>query len=121
MFTIVVIEEDAAMRALILEWLAGEGRRVLGLAALPPGGLTHAEADIVVADIPNLRSDAPRTVCKAHQRYPSATLIGVSTQLQCSLPGDSELARTLGVRCLIPKPCERDELVGAVNGVIISP
>ena len=109
------------MRALILEWLAAEGHRVLGFPALSPGDRTHAEVDIVVADVPDPRSDAARTVRRVHQRYPRAKLIGVSAQLQRSLPGDCELARALDVRCLIAKPCERDELVGAVNGAVNFP
>lgn len=114
--TIVVIEEDMAMRALICEWLAGEGYRVRGLpAARAP---REAGVDLVIVNVLNLRAQGADTVRQVQAMYPGAALIGISTQLGRSLSSDSDPARALGVSRLVAKPCTRDELLGAVTAAI---
>ena len=117
--TIVVIEEDMAMRALICEWLADEGYRVRGLpSASPARAPGEAGIDLVIVNILNLRAHAADTVRRVQAMYPDAALIAISTQLGRSLSSDSDPARELGVSRLIAKPCTRDELLGAVAGTI---
>jgi len=109
MGTIVVIDDDVAMRTLICEWLAAEGYRVRGLAA-PDGG----DADLVIVNLLNLRAQGPQAMHEVRASYPRSALIGMSTQLARSLEGDSSLARALGVSRLVAKPFARDELLAAV-------
>jgi CheY-like chemotaxis protein len=113
MSTVVVIEEDVAMRMLICEWLEG-ARYTVG----PAGGSTVSEGcsgvDLVVVDIPNLRFHGANTVRDVREKYPHAAIIGMSTQLGRSLPGHSVEAVALRVGRLIAKPLTRDELLAAV-------
>ena len=113
MSTVVVIDEDGPMRALICEWL--EGARY---AVDPVGGSTavegRSEVGLVIVDIPNLRFHGPGTVRGVRERYPHAAIIGMSTQLGRSLPGNSVEASAMGVGRLIAKPLTRDELLAAV-------
>ncbi|SDX87264.1 CheY chemotaxis protein or a CheY-like REC (receiver) domain [Variovorax sp. YR634] len=116
MLTVVVIEEDSAMRTLICEWLRGEGYAVRGLSlqsAAPALGV-----DLVIVDVPDFRSRGAQTVHAVRTRYPHSVLIGLSTQLGRSLHGDSHAARALGLRRLVAKPCARGELLDAVATAI---
>ena len=116
MLTIVVIEEDVAMRTLFSEWLAAEGYRVRGRA--DRGTARDDEVDLVVVDLLDLPNQGARTVREVKDLYPRAALIGISTQLSRTFAGDSAHARALGVSRLVPKPCGRSELVGAVVDAI---
>jgi CheY-like chemotaxis protein len=112
---IVVIEEDAAMRALILEWLKDAGHEVRELdTASAEADAGSGGADIVVANIRNLRVDGAEEVRRLQSIFPRARVIGLSTQLGRSLPEDSELARALGTSALLAKPFERGELLAVV-------
>jgi CheY-like chemotaxis protein len=116
MQTVVVIEEDSAMRTLICEWLRGEGYVVRGLP-VEEAGLASG-ADLVIVDVPNLRSRGADTVRAVRARYPQSALIGLSTQLGRSLHSDSNPARALGLQRLVAKPCARGELLDAVADAI---
>jgi CheY-like chemotaxis protein len=113
MSTVVVIEEDAGMQMLIREWLDAAGYSV-GSAA--PGGGT--DVDLAIIDLPHLRLLGAQTVREASARYPRAAMIGMSTQLGHSLPGNSAMAVALRVGRLIAKPLARDELLAAVVDAI---
>ncbi|MDM0014812.1 response regulator [Variovorax sp. J22P168] len=121
MSKILVIEEDAAMRVLISEWLAGEGHHVHSLPRYEPA--LCATADLVILDFPHPRSrdlESKRTVQAVHAAYPKASVIGISTRLGRSLGSKSDAARALGVDRLLAKPCTRDELVGSVATMLQS-
>lgn len=114
--TVVVIEEDSAMRTLICEWLLGEGYAV---QALPAQGVSgRADADLVIVDVPDLRGGGADAVRAVQADYPRAALIGLSTRLGRSLQSDSNPARALGLRRLVAKPCARGELLQAVADTI---
>lgn len=108
MLTVVVIEQDGAMRTLINEWLKNAGYGV-DTAVLP----TNAGADLVIVDIPNLRFQGVRTVRQVRLDHPRAVVIGISTHLGRSLTRTSALASSLGVVRLLAKPLARDELIAA--------
>jgi DNA-binding response OmpR family regulator len=114
----VIIEEDTAMRALICEWLRDEGYDVLPRPVIGAGAEMDLNADLVIADLPNLRSRGAQAVREVRRRYPYSQVIGMSTQLDESLPGDSAIARSFGVRHLVAKPCSRDELIDVVSHAI---
>ncbi|WP_158100931.1 response regulator [Variovorax sp. JS1663] len=116
MQTIVVIEEDSAMRTLICEWLLGEGYAVStrrANEAMPAGH--DNDVGLVIVDLPNLRSRGAETIRTVRARYPHSALIGLSAQLGRSMPGDSDAARALGLPRLVAKPCGRGELLDAVS------
>ncbi len=116
MLTVVVIEEDSAMRTLICEWLLGEGYAVQALPA--QGASQGGDVDLVIVDVPDLRDGGADTVRAVRASYPHAALIGLSTRLGRSLQSDSNPARALGLRRLVAKPCARGELLEAVSDTI---
>jgi DNA-binding response OmpR family regulator len=109
MRTVVVIEEDGAMHALVCEWLVQAGYRVVS---------EGDRADLVILDLPNLRAGGAARVRAVQASRPGVALIGLSTQLGRSLPADSVSARSLGVAALVAKPCRRDELLHAVAAAL---
>jgi DNA-binding response OmpR family regulator len=112
---VVVIEEDAAMRALIFEWLADAGHEVRGLETASVGtDVGIGGADVVVANIRNLRADGLGQVQRVRTIFPGSPVIGLSTQLARSLWGDSELVRSLGASALLAKPFGPSELLAVV-------
>lgn len=119
MLTILIIDEDSAMRELLGEWLVAEGYRVVGRPA--GDGLREAGVDLLIVDVPNLRTQGADTVRKAQAMAPLARVIGMSAQLGQSLLPHSPAARSLGVRRLVAKPCSREELLDAVADAIGGP
>jgi len=120
MLSIVVIDDDMAMRTLICEWLTAAGYRVRGLAAADgrSGGVV---VDLVIVNVLDLRSRGAQTLREVQAMYPQSALIGMSTQLGRSLSGDSALARSLEVRRLIAKPFARNEMLASVIATIGMP
>jgi len=114
--TIAIFENDPAMRALLAEWLADAGYRVR--AARAPGAGIIPHADVVLVDVRYRAAGAQDTLEAVKRDHPGARLVGLSTQLNHRLEGDSALARAAGVRYLLPKPCTRDELLQAVTGAL---
>jgi CheY-like chemotaxis protein len=116
MRTVEVIEDDPAMRALLLEWLADEGYRVR------VHGSSHVaaawDADAVVVDLSNQQLQGAEAIRHARSRFAPAAVIGLSTRLIHAPAGDCAQARTLGLDELLPKPCSRQTLVAAVARAI---
>jgi len=117
MLTVEVIEDDPAMRALLLEWLADEGYRVQVRARVGVAAISGVAA--VVVNLSNLSLQGAETIRHVKRLYPGAALIGLSTQVIEPLAADSRQAQAWGLDELVPKPCSRRVLVGAVAGAIV--
>ncbi|HZF83320.1 MAG TPA: response regulator [Burkholderiaceae bacterium] len=113
MLRILVIEKDSAMQTLICEWLGAEGYATRGISMVAADPVWTA--DIVVVDLPNLRSRGCDTLRAVRESHPHAALVGLSTHLGRSLRSNSASAHALGLRRLVAKPCTRQELLGAVS------
>lgn len=116
MLTVDVIEDDAAMRTLLVEWLADAGYRVRGHGHAVP--VNASTADAVVVDVSNLPLQGAGAIHHARTRFASRAVVGLSTRLLRPLSRDSLQARALGLDELLPKPCSRETLVGAVARAI---
>ncbi|MET0517448.1 MAG: hypothetical protein ABW005_01315 [Burkholderiaceae bacterium] len=112
MASIVVIDEDGPIRALLAEWLIAAGYKVKALSPLDScGGLS---ADLVLLDLPRLRQQGREHVRRVQAAFLGAVMIGLSTQLAANLPAYSALVQDMGLRGLLAKPASRDELLAAV-------
>lgn len=116
MLTVEVLEDDLPMRALLAEWLAGEGYRVRACAGF--GDRVRTDVDAVVVDLTDLPARGAETIRRVKSLYAGAALIGISTQWCEAAGGDSRQARDLGVHRLVSKPCSRRELTSAVAGAL---
>ncbi len=109
---VIVIEFDRLVRSLLLEWLEEIGVQVLAFGSLDP--LPVIDASLIVVDLGYVRHNNADVIRQVRARYPGVPLLGLSTQVRVGIGADSEAARTLGVEMLLPKPCDRQELVQAV-------
>ena len=109
--SVIVMDEDEPLRALLAEWLSAEGYRVREAELRE---IDQGEAvELVVLDLPRLRLHGAALVARVRSVCPGAALLGLSTQVQESLPFGSVLVRELGLIALLAKPCSRDELLAA--------
>jgi CheY-like chemotaxis protein len=116
MSNIVIIEEDDLMRGLLKEWLsaAGYAVRERGLHQPPAGDGT----DLVIVNLYMPRLAGVEVVRAVQQAHPGTPVIAISAQFRPGLDGSWWAARALGVRQLMAKPFTREDLLGAVLGVI---
>jgi DNA-binding response OmpR family regulator len=116
MSSIVIIEEDGLMRGLLNEWLTAEGYAVREQRLrTPPQG---DGADLVIVDLYMPRQAGAEVVRAVQHAHPGTPVIAISAQFRPGLDGSWWAARTLGVRQLIAKPFTREDLLGAVRGII---
>ena len=108
---VIVIECDPLVRALLLEWLEELGVQVLAFGAAD--ALPAVNAGLIVVGLVHARQGNADMLRLLRARYPGVPLLGLSTQVRVGMGADSEAARGLGVEMLLPKPCERHELLGA--------
>lgn len=103
------------MRALVAEWLVADGYDVLEFSAVAMAEPALASATVLILDVSSERSTRSAFLAGIRMRHPRLIVIGLSTRLSRSLPGDSALARSLGLAWIVAKPCERQELLDAVR------
>ncbi len=116
MSDIVVIEEDALMRGLLVEWLSADGYRVRAPMPGEPAG--SEAADLVIVDVYMPRQEGAARLQAIKAAHPHAALIAISGQFRTGLAGACATAKALGVRQVIAKPFSQRDLLTAVHGVI---
>jgi DNA-binding NtrC family response regulator len=115
MSTIVILEEDPLMRALLQEWLCGAGYHVpdtLPCKEIP------AQADLVIASISSPKHAGACLLQEIQASYPGTPLIALSGQFRGGLSSAGTTAHSLGAARIIAKPLTRDTLLGAVHAMI---
>jgi CheY-like chemotaxis protein len=115
MSTIIVVEEDRLMRALLVEWLSGGGYTVHALSRAE--ALRHGDADLLIVDVFMPRQDGCAKLRDLRAAHPQTPLIAISGQFKAGLTGHGT-ARELGVSHVIGKPFSREQLLRVVHDVI---
>jgi len=118
MSSIVIIEEDKPMRALLAEWLSAEGYSVRVAAPGEAHGPGPDKADLVIVDVYMPRCEGTKRLCEVRAAHPEAPLIAMSGQFRAGLAGSCTAAEALGVRQVIAKPFSQSDLLAAVHEVI---
>ncbi|WP_077036675.1 response regulator transcription factor [Pelomonas sp. KK5] len=116
MASVIVIDEDEPVRALLAEWLAAAGHDVVLAQRGASGGGTAVA--LVVIDLPRPRERGAALLAPLRVAWPGVRIVGLSTQLRASLPPGSPLLRELGLARLLAKPCTRAELLAAVDAAL---
>jgi DNA-binding response OmpR family regulator len=120
---IVVIEEDALLRSLLIEWLTAEGYPVRGSEA---GGrraatTTAPEPQLLIVDVfmPLGRgTERLRSACKEH---PGVPVIAISGQFRPGVGSAGAAAEALRVDRVVAKPFAREVMLDAVRSLIGTP
>jgi CheY-like chemotaxis protein len=120
MAKVLVIDDDAAMRRMVVRALSAKGHDVAeaengqdGLAAME-----LANPAVVITDILMPKTEGIETITKAKERFPKTKIIaisggGISRNLMFL-----DVARALGVDATLAKPFRPAELVDAVARVL---
>jgi CheY-like chemotaxis protein len=115
---ILVIGADGATRELLREWLAEAGWQVVEDAAAAPSSGEGKEGRglaLVLVDLafPRLgRAEALQRVAHEHAGVP---VLALSATFHASAEGSGQIARSLGVAGVLPKPIRREALMNAVR------
>jgi DNA-binding NtrC family response regulator len=124
MSNVVIIEDDALMRALMTEWLTAAGYRVHAVAGVD--GATFPPADVVPPAVVIVGVYMPRQLGAERLRstrkaYPGVPIIAISGQFRAGVDYSGSAAKALGVESVIPKPCEREALLRVVRSATAAP
>ncbi len=119
MSRIVIIEDDALMRSLLVEWLTAEGYAV----GTDAGGEPDAggAAALVILNLYMPRQVGTSRLDAARRAYPGVPIVAISGQFSAGVHCAGATARTLGVEGVIAKPCTREALLDAVRSLIATP
>jgi two-component system, NtrC family, response regulator AtoC len=115
MARIVVVEEDALIRELIVEWLRGAGHSVTACQRID--ALPDQDSDLLIVDVVHPRHGGCIALRAAQAAHPDKPLIAISGHFTAGSIASST-ACGLGVRRVIGKPFSRDQLLRVVDDVI---
>lgn len=125
MSNVVIIEDDALMRALLTEWLTAAGYRVRAVAGVDGATLPTVEAvppaDVVIVDVYMPRQLGAERLRSTRKAYPGVPIIAISGQFRAGVDYSGPAAKALGVDSVIPKPCEREALLRVVRSATAGP
>ena len=118
--SILVIDDDVAVRAMLCECLqdvgyivseAGDGE--MGLQSMEKG-----LPDLVITDIIMPKKDGLETVKEIREKYPSVKVLAISGGGRAKIGDFLELARKLGSDAVLSKPIDIVELEKTVQTLI---
>jgi PAS domain S-box-containing protein len=115
--TVLVVDDEAAVRELLNEMLSEAGYSVIeaenGVAALAVLGRTSV--DVMVTDLVMPEKEGLETIGEARKRYPKMKIISMSGAFGGHY---MKVASFLGADARVAKPIDRDALLNAIQGVL---
>ncbi len=120
MATILVIDDDAAMRRLILRVLATRGHALLE-AENGEQGLKLLEdqtPDLIITDILMPGKEGIETIREVRERSPDTKIIAISGGGGSHDMMFLDIAKTFGAQASLAKPFRPDELIEVVDRVL---
>jgi DNA-binding response OmpR family regulator len=117
---ILVIEDDFAVRELILQTLSKAGYDVLAAEDGIQGMNLFRERnpDLVITDIVMPQKEGLQTIIELRQEAPGVKVIAMSGGGRYANVDYLKLARKFGARRTVTKPFMRDEMLTAVREVL---
>lgn len=118
MATILIIDDDAALRALLREILEPAGHSVLeaGNGHAASSILQAVSVNLVLTDLVMPEQDGLAVIATVRSQFPSIAIIAMSGGLtNSSLYLD--IAKKIGAHALLPKPFSSDQLLTAISEV----
>jgi CheY-like chemotaxis protein len=109
---VLLIDIEPAMAALLDEWFARDGRRVLQ-------GTTAAacEVGLIVTELAFPRQGGSQRLQQLHAAWPGVPVIVLSPTFHTGVAPQGEVARALGAAAVLPAPVSRETLRAAVARV----
>ena len=117
---ILIIEDDSAVRELILQTLSRAGYQVIAAEDGVEGLNLFREKnpDLVITDIVMPQKEGLQTIIELKQESPGVKVIAMSGGGRHSNTDYLKLARKFGARRTVSKPFMRDEMLAAVREVL---
>jgi len=120
MAKVLVIDDDAAMRRLVVRALSAKGHEVAeaenGLDGLE--AMERGKPAVMITDILMPKTEGIETISKAKERFPETKIIAISGGGMSRNLMFLDVARALGVDATLAKPFRPAELVEAVTKVL---
>jgi DNA-binding response OmpR family regulator len=116
---IVLIEANALMRELLVEWLGSEGYEVEVAAAC--ANAASPRPDLVIVDLQSPRDEGTRTIGAVKRRYPDVPILAMSGAFSPQVRAEGSTATALGARRVIAKPFLRHDMLEAVRALVGPP
>ena len=113
MATVLVVEDDTAVRTAVRRYLKSQGHHVVE-AADGIEGLTRLKAqtvDLVVTDVQMPRMNGFELIQRVRQEMPEMPIV-VMTAVRGAA---NDLEHELGIQCVLTKPFELEDLSNAVR------
>jgi DNA-binding response OmpR family regulator len=116
MATIVVFEDEPALRDLLAIWLTEAGHTVRTHATGRPSADTEtlADADLVVTDLMMPDCDGLEVIMNVRRVRPAAAIVAMSGGGRTVVRNLLPMARDLGARSVLEKPFMPHDLLDAV-------
>ena len=120
MATIVVFEDEPALRGLIALWLGEAGHAVRAHATGRPSAeaATLADADLVITDLMMPDCDGLEVIMNVRRLRPGAAIIAMSGGGRTVVRNLLPMARDLGACAVLDKPFMPDALMTAVEAAL---
>ena len=74
--------------------------------------------DLVIVDIPFPRHGGAQLIARVTGDHPGVPILALSSCFFGDIECQGEVARSVGVQSVLPKPVTRDRLVRAVQGLV---
>ena len=118
MTTVLLVEDDPAVRSLVVEMLEASGIRVIeaGLGEAALTDLREREYDLLLTDIVMPAVDGVRVVEHARQHRPDLPIIAMSGGSGFMIPEVGlRWSQAAGANRVLKKPFRREELLAAIE------
>ena len=111
--SVLIVDTEPALSGLLQEWLAECGYSAVDARS---AGNQHG-FDLVIVDIPFPRQGASERVARLNKEHPGIPIVALSSCIFSGIKCRGEVAHTLGVASVLPKPVPREALQSAVRNL----
>ena len=117
MARILIIDDNADLRKLLLGFLEGEGYEVIEASNGRIGLDLQREspADLIITDIFMPEKDGHAFILEVLQEFPEAKIFAITGKKSFEPKMELDIAKTLGALRVFAKPCKLSELIAAIR------
>lgn len=115
--TIMVVDADADLLALLREWLGSCGFSVIDEITRDDDA---RNIDLIVVDVPFPRKGGLDVLTRLRAEYPGVPVLALSSHFFGGTESNGALAQALAVARVLPKPVTRELMVGTIERLLAS-
>ncbi|MEO7598585.1 MAG: response regulator [Opitutus sp.] len=121
--SILVVDDEPALREILSRVLVDAGHRVMGAANGKEASLILAKAafDIVLTDVIMPEKDGMQVISELRKKFPEVRIIAMSGGGHVSRDQYLKIAKGLGAHALLEKPFANQQLLDTIESLVPSP